>query len=88
MLASPYEGDRVTRHADDTWNVVYHEQSPRADNIGELYANAGLRACLRDQIPVGVLQEVQLPDRGRLFEVVGASHAQSNGNLATSSCRV
>lgn len=71
MLRSRYEGDRVIRHADGTWDMIYHQEDPPADRIGDIYTNTGLHACQRDRIPVGVLQERKTLRGPRMFEVLG-----------------
>lgn len=71
MVRSRYRGDRVTRHADGTWDMVYHQQDAPERQVRGAYANAALRACLRDHIPVGVLQEREVSGRPRMFEVLG-----------------
>ncbi len=71
MLRSRYQGDSVTHHADETWNMVYHQQDAPAGRDDGVYANEALRACLRDGIPVGVLEERETLARPRLFEVLG-----------------
>jgi putative restriction endonuclease len=70
-LRSRYHGDSVTHHADGTWNMVYHQQDTPVGRDDGAWANDALRACLRDGIPVGVLEERQTPERPRLFEVLG-----------------
>jgi putative restriction endonuclease len=71
MLESPYPGDHVTHNADGTWDMVYHQQDFRRAQTGAPYANAALRACVRDGIPVGVLEERSSSGTPRLFEVLG-----------------
>jgi putative restriction endonuclease len=71
MLKSPYPGDRLDRHDDGSWDMVYHQQNPPPGQRGEVYTNAGLQACLDDAVPLGVLQEYPGPGRKRMFEVVG-----------------
>lgn len=71
MLRSRYQGDSVTRHADGTWDMVYHEQEAPPSRADRAYANDALRACLRDGVPVGVLEERETSARPRMFEVLG-----------------
>jgi hypothetical protein len=71
MLESPYPGDRLDRHDDGSWDMVYHQENPQPGRPGEVYTNAGLQACLDDQVPIGVLQERRIPGQGRRFEVLG-----------------
>ena len=71
MVSSRYQGDRVIRHPDGTWDMVYHQQDAPQGQARDAYANVALHACLRDQIPVGVLQEREVSGRPRMFEVLG-----------------
>jgi putative restriction endonuclease len=71
VAVSPYTGDRVDHHADGKWVMAYHQENPAPGRSGEVYTNIGLIECLRDKVPVGVLQERRLPGRGRMFEVLG-----------------
>lgn len=71
MLRSPYQGDRVTRNVDGSWNMVYHQQDAPSGQKADPFTNVALHACQRDRIPVGVLQERQTATRPRQFEVLG-----------------
>jgi putative restriction endonuclease len=51
MISSPYPGDRVTHHADGTWDMIYHQQDGPSGQDTATYTNEALRACLRDRIP-------------------------------------
>jgi len=71
MLRSRYQGDSVTHSPDGTWDMVYHQQDPPPGRDDGAYANDALRACLRDGMPVGVLEERETSARPRMFEVLG-----------------
>ncbi len=71
MLRSRYQGDRVTHHRGGSWDVVYHQQDAPPGRPGGAYANTALHASLRDHIPVGVLQEREVSEPPRMFEVLG-----------------
>lgn len=69
---SPYADGEVEFRQDGTWSFWYHQEGTNIANPEVEYTNRALFACIRDDVPVGVLRQVSTADRGTgLYEVLG-----------------
>lgn len=64
QLRSPYADGRVRTRSDGSWFFSYHQEGVTLADRDRLFTNRGLMACIKDRIPVGVLEEVP-PSGGR-----------------------
>ncbi|GID94543.1 HNH endonuclease [Amorphoplanes digitatis] len=63
-LHSSYPDGEIRRREDGSWFFNYHQEGNSAALRDRAFTNLGLMACIRDAVPVGVLNEVA-PVRGR-----------------------
>ncbi|MEU8608451.1 HNH endonuclease [Actinoplanes sp. NPDC048791] len=63
-LDSSYPDGKIRRRDDGSWFFNYHQEGASAALRDREFTNRGLMACIRDAVPVGVLDEV-LPVGGR-----------------------
>lgn len=54
-LSSPYRDMLVNVGEGQSWEFQYHQEEQKGKQPIELFTNKGMLACLRDQIPVGVI---------------------------------
>jgi hypothetical protein len=57
-LGGPYADRDPIYRPDGTWVFAYFQEGADPNSRDDHYTNRGLIACLRDQIPVGVLRQV------------------------------
>ncbi len=69
-LGGPYADRPVERRADGSWLYRYFQENPDPAQRDREATNRGLMACMRDQIPVGVLLQTK-PKPGVQYEVLG-----------------
>ncbi|MFD0732291.1 HNH endonuclease [Planotetraspora mira] len=73
-LRSPYPDGAVRTREDGSWFFNYHQEGLSPAQRDRMYTNRGLMACLRDAVPVGVLDEIP-PKNGRSQYIVrGLAH--------------
>ncbi|WP_409331148.1 HNH endonuclease [Trujillonella humicola] len=70
-LDSPYPDGEVRERADGSWFFAYHQEGADPQQRDREYTNRGLLACMRDGVPVGVLQEQPPLGRRPQYRVLG-----------------
>ena len=71
-LASPYADGKVRSRPDGSWFFDYHQENVDPGLRDREYTNVGLLACVRDAVPVGVLQEREVAKNARSqYSVLG-----------------
>jgi hypothetical protein len=55
---------------DGRYTFRYHQEEPAGQNPSQYVTNLGLAACVRDDVPVGVVRQVK-PKPSPLYEVLG-----------------
>lgn len=66
MMNSPYEDGEFFELDDGGWICSYHQETipGRSSGSDELFTNRSLQACLKDQVPIGVFEQVKSPGSG------------------------
>lgn len=67
MPGSPYNDGHPVPTPGGGWLLSYHQEGADPD----FFTNAGLRRCMQDRIPVGVLRKVDSRRRNVAYEVLG-----------------
>jgi putative restriction endonuclease len=80
MPDSPYEDGHPDPTPGGGWLLSYHQEGSDPD----FFTNAGLRRCMEDRIPVGVLRKVDSRRRNVEYEVLG-SRGPCGGTTGSSS---
>jgi len=57
-LDSPYSDEEPVYRNDGSWTYLYAQEEQSGKNAEELFTNQGMRACMRDGIPLAVLRQV------------------------------
>ncbi len=57
-LGGSYPDEEPIHRSDGTWSYKYFQENADPEKRDDAYTNAGLMACMRDQVPVGVLRQV------------------------------
>lgn len=69
-INSPYPDRTPELRKDGTWMYLYHEESDESVRGKHEYTNEGLRKCLQDHVPIGVLRQIsKKPDPK--YEILG-----------------
>lgn len=70
-MDSSYVDGRVIEREDDSWFFAYHQEGADPQRRDREFTNRALMACMRDEVPVGVLTQ-ELPEKGRSqYRVLG-----------------
>ncbi|MEU7939524.1 hypothetical protein, partial [Microbispora bryophytorum] len=70
-LESPYPDGTVRTREDGSWFFNYHQEGLSPAQRDRAYTNRGLMACIRDAVPVGVLDEMPPKNRRSRYLVRG-----------------
>lgn len=74
-LDSRYPDGEVIPRPDGSWFFAYHQENPDPKRRDDEYTNLGLMACIRDQLPVGILRERAGSASGRTeYDVLGLAY--------------
>jgi putative restriction endonuclease len=74
MLESRYKDGEFFQIGEEGWVCAYHQQltSTTLDESRISYSNLALQACLDEQVPIGILKQVQSKDGGgSKYSVIG-----------------
>lgn len=61
----PYEDGGFRGRADGGWTLEYAQEGDPSKPPSETFTNRGLMKCMEDQIPVGVLEQIETKPRSR-----------------------
>jgi hypothetical protein len=70
MLNSPYEDGVPVSSPGGGWVLEYHEENPRPGHV-TTSANDGMRQCIADRVPVGIIREQPPPRHHTRYNVLG-----------------
>lgn len=71
-LLSRYKDGEIRVRSDGSWFLAYHQEGNDLENPGREYTNRALFRCVEDQVPVGVLREIEVgPGSPVAYHIVG-----------------
>ncbi|MFC5061140.1 HNH endonuclease signature motif containing protein [Actinomycetospora atypica] len=71
MRNSPYRDGQIFHRSDGKWMLTYHQEGLGEQDRVKEFANRGIRRCLDDDVPVGVLIEQEKKGRKSSYLVKG-----------------
>jgi putative restriction endonuclease len=69
MMNGPYADAEPALQSDGSWHYQYFQEGTDPSRRDDYYTNVGLMACVRDQVPIGVLR--QTSEEPARYKVMG-----------------